>query len=206
MAAHQLDSAHRPATTPIGRSLAFERAVTVTVGALALLAGTAALLVGSGLLGRFRARRPVLDPLAVRWVRDNPNTAVALSIALGVVLLLVGVWWVTRSLRPESRPNVRLEGGPGGATTVTAAALTEAVRTDARNIDGVVRVRVRTAGGRRRPNLRVVLALHEGADVRHVWDELDRKVLSRARQALDFETLPTAVRLELDRAPRRRVD
>lgn len=206
MPSHQAETAHVTSTTPTARSLGFERAVTITIGVLAGAAGVLALLVGSGLLGRYRAQRSVLDPLAVRWLRDNPRIAITVAIAVGVVLLVVGIWWVARSLRPESRPNVRLTGGPGGSTTLTASALTEAVRADAGRIEGVTRVRVRTAGSPRRPNLRLVLALHEGADVRHVWDELDHEVLSRARRALDVEALPTAVRLELDRAPRRRVD
>ncbi len=208
MGAHEAGAAPRTTTsaTPVGRSLTFERTVTVVTGLLVLAAGVLALVVGAGLAGTFRARRSVIDPLALRWLRDNPRIAVAAAIALGVVLLALGVWWITRSVRPEARPNIRLAGGPGGGTTVTAPAMTEAIRNDARGIDGVTRVRVRMAGSPRRPNLRLVIALHEGTDVRRVWEELDRSVLSRARRALETETLRTAVRLELDRAPRRRVD
>jgi len=61
------------------------------------------------------------------------------------------------------------------------------------------------AGSEHRPNLRLTLSLQEGTDVRHVWEELDGKVLSRARRALGVEALPTAIRLRLDRAARQRV-
>lgn len=207
MAAHQLDRkpGARPSSTPTGRSLAFERGATVVVGLLALLAGVLALVVGAGWLGIFRARRAVLDPLAIQWLRTHPQAATAAAIALGLALLVIGIWWVVRALRVEGRPHVRLGNAPSGSTTVTASALTEAIRTDARTLDGVTRVRVRMAGSTRRPSLRLVLSLQEGTDVRRVWEQLDHGVLARARQALDTDTVPTAVRLELDRAPRQRV-
>lgn len=195
----------RPSSTPVGRAMGFERALTIVVGLIALVAGVAALLVGSGALGRFRAQRPVLDPLAVQWWRSYPQSAMAIVIVLGIVLFVLGVWWVVRSLRPEPRPDMRLERSPSGSLTITASALTDAIRKDAESVNGVRRARVRMAGSAQRPALRLTLALHEGTNVRLVWEELDDKVLSRARQALEADTVPTAIRLQLDRAPKQRV-
>lgn len=195
----------RPSSTPVGRSLGLERGVVIVLGTLALAAGVLALVVGFGWLGNHRARRTVLDPLAVRWLRDFPRLAIACALVLGVVLVVLGLWWVTRILRPEPRPNVRLGGGSSEAVTITAAALSGAVRDDARSLSGVTRVRARMAGNPRHRHLRLVLSLQEGTDVRQVWDELDHKVLARARQALETEAVPTTIRFELDRAPRQRV-
>ncbi len=194
----------RPSSTPIGRSLGFERALVSTLGVLALLAGAFALVVGTGWLGAHRARRPVLDPLAVRWLQDRSTITIVCAIVLGLVLLVFGVWSLVRILRPEPRPNVRIGEGSSGAT-ITATALTEAVRGDARSLSGVNRVRARMAGSGRHRHLRLVLSLREGTDVRQVWEELDRKVLSRLRQTLETETVPAAIRFELERAPRQRV-
>ncbi|MCI2419885.1 alkaline shock response membrane anchor protein AmaP [Saccharopolyspora sp. K220] len=195
----------KPSTTPIGREPGFERGVVVVLGVLALLGGIFVLLVGSGALGVFRAQRPLADPILVQWLRDHAQVAIPVAVALGIVLFVLGLWWVVRALQPESRPDVRLERGGEGDLTVTSAALAEAVRTDAERVPGVNRARVRMAGSQQHPSLRLTLSLQEGTNVRHVWEELDGKVLSRARESLGTETLPTAIRLQLDRAPRQRV-
>ncbi|MBB5156350.1 alkaline shock response membrane anchor protein AmaP [Saccharopolyspora phatthalungensis] len=194
----------RPSATPAGRGLAFERGVVVAFGTLGLVVGVVVLLVGTGLLGTFRAQRPVADPILVQWLRDHSQVALPVAIVLGIALLVVGLWWVFRAMRPEPRPDVLLERGKE-ALTVTSAALTEAVRTDAEQVTGVSRARVRMAGSEHRPALRLTLSLQEGTNVRHVWEELDDKVLSRARESLGTDSLPTAIRLQLDRAPRQRV-
>ncbi|MGW3467774.1 alkaline shock response membrane anchor protein AmaP [Saccharopolyspora sp. NPDC000995] len=194
----------KPSTTPVARGLAFERATAAAIGSFALVVGVLALLVGTGWLGSFRAQRPLADPILVQWLRDHGLLATAVAIVLGILLLVLGLWWVFRALRPEARPDLRLERGKGDLT-VTSAALTEAVRADAERVTGVKRARVRMSGSLQRPALRLTLSLQEGTNVRHVWEELDEKVLSRARESLGMDTLPTAIRLQLDRAPRQRV-
>lgn len=193
-----------PSKTPAARGLAFERGVTTALGLFALVVGVLALLVGTGWLGSFRAQRPLADPILVQWLRDHWQLATAVAIVLGIALFVLGLWWVVRALRPEARPDLQLERG-NGYLTVTSAALVEAVRADAERVTGVKRARVRMAGSLQRPALRLTLSLQEGTNVRHVWEELDAKVLSRARESLGMDTLPTAIRLQLDRAPRQRV-
>jgi hypothetical protein len=194
----------KPSTTPVGRDLAFERGVVIALGLLALVVGVVVLLVGTGWLGVFRAQRPLADPILVQWLRDHSQVVIPIAIVFGVVLIVVGLWWLVRALQPEARPHMRLERGDEDLT-VTSTALTEAVRADAERVTGVKRARVRMAGSEQNPSLRLTLSLHEGTNVRHVWEELDEKVLARARQSLGTDTLPTAIRLQLDRAPRQRV-
>ncbi|NBH04441.1 alkaline shock response membrane anchor protein AmaP, partial [Amycolatopsis sp. SID8362] len=93
----------------------------------------------------------------------------------------------------------------GAELVVTASAIAEAVRADAERLDGVSRARVRAVGSRTAPALRVTLWLHEGTDLKSVWAGLDSQVLARARESLGLDALPTAVRLELDTAPAKRV-
>jgi hypothetical protein len=80
------------------------------------------------------------------------------------------------------------------------------VRADAETVTGMHRARVRLLGDPEHPGLRLTLSLHEGADLRQVWSELDTRVLARAREALGVTTLPTAVRIELDAAARQRAE
>ncbi|MEB3368546.1 alkaline shock response membrane anchor protein AmaP [Saccharopolyspora mangrovi] len=195
----------KPSSTPIGRGAAFERGVVVLLGLLSLLVGAAALVVGSGALGVFRGQRPVADPLVVQWLRDNAQLAAVIGLLAGLVLFVLGLWWLVQAMRPEQHPDVRLEHADSGDLHVTSGALANAVRADAEQVSGVKRARVRMAGTDRSPSLRLTLSLQEGANVRHVWEELDEKVLARARRALGRETLPTAIRLRLDRAPKQRV-
>ncbi|WP_017976110.1 alkaline shock response membrane anchor protein AmaP [Actinopolyspora halophila] len=189
----------------LSRSLAFERAATSAMGVIALATGVLALLVGSGVLGTYRARRPLLDPLAQSWVTGNPGIALTAAAILGIVLVVLGIWWITHALRPETRPNLHLGGGAAGRTSLSGSALSEAVRADAREVTGVVGARVRTTGTPERPGLRMVLSLRDDTDIGRVWDELDHKVLSRARSVLETETLPTVIKLELDRSRGQRV-
>lgn len=198
-------SQQRPSSTRIGRPLGFERAVTSIIGIIAVLAGVATLLVAAGVFGVYRARRPILDPLFVRWLQDHPAAAIAAAVGLGIFLLLIGLWWLTHALRTEPRPDIRLERGPSGDTVVTSSALSDALRDEAREIEGVSRVRVRMAGSPRQPNIRLVLSLHEGTDLRRIWEELDNTVLSKAREALEAEVLATAIRIELDQGNGQRV-
>lgn len=182
----------------VARSAGGDRTLTTIVGLLLLAGGVVAALVGFGVLGTFRAGRPLLDPIVTTWVGGHLQAARWIAIGLGLVLLVVGLWWVLRSLRPEPRPDVSLSEAPGERLTVGHAAICDAVRRDAEGVEGVTRARVRLVGTRIRPALRLNLSLVEGSDVRDVWADLDGRVLARARQAFGVSALPTAVRLELD--------
>jgi hypothetical protein len=189
----------------LGRSYGAERTLTIVAGLVAALAGAAALVVGLGWLGRFRGHRSLVDPMAVRWLGDHALYARIGALVLGVLLLVLGLWWFFRSLRPEPRPDLQLDETPGAELTVTSAAIAGAVQADAEDIAGVTRARARAVGSKAEPALRVTLWLSEDTDVRRVWSDLDTYVLTRARESLGLDVLPTAVRLELDTAGPARV-
>jgi hypothetical protein len=189
----------------LARSYGTERALTFVVGFIALLAGAAVLVVGAGWVGEYRARRAVLDPIALDWLGAHATPARIGAIVAGVVLFGLGLWWLGRSLRQEGRPDLALERERGEELTVTAGAISAAVRADAEMIDGVSRARARAVGTGTEPALRLELWLSDGTDIRKVWEELDSFVLARAREALGVEVLPTAVRVELDTGVKQRV-
>jgi hypothetical protein len=193
------------ASRALARSYGTERTLTFLVGLLALLTGVAVLVVGLGWLGAFRARRPLLDPLAVDWLSREPTIARIVAIVVGVLLFVLGLWWFVRSLRPERKPDLELDHEDGEELVVTSSAISDAVQTDAESVDGVSKARARVVGEPAVPALRLSLWLREGAELKAVWEEIDGRVLARAREALGVATLPTAVRVELDAGQRRRV-
>ena len=190
----------RRSRAAVARSAAGDRTLVVLSGLVLLALGVLVVLLGAGVFGTNRADRPLIDPLVSSWVSGNADLTRWIAIAAGIVLLVVGLVWAVRSLRPEPRPDVLLSDAPGQRLTVEHSAIAEAIRTDAEAIDGVSRARVRLVGTEQRPALRMSLWLVEGTDVRDVWADLDGRVLARARQAFAVDALPTAVRLELDAA------
>ena len=187
------------------RAAGAQRTLVGLIGLLGLAAGAAALVVGFGLLGANRAVRPVLDPIALDTLRTHQTLARAVAIAAGVVLLVLGLLWAARALAPERRPNLLLDPSPDRRLEVSALAIAGALRADAETIDGVTRVRSRMVGTTAIPVLRLDLWLEDGTDVRDVYHDLDTRVLTRARDSLGVESLPTAIRIELDAAAPARV-
>ncbi|AOS64889.1 hypothetical protein [Actinoalloteichus hymeniacidonis] len=187
------------------RSATVERGLVAAVGVMGLVAGGTALLVGRGLFGAFRAQRPIADPLALEWLRTHPTAAISAAIALGVLLLALGIGGLLVALRPQQHPDLTFVDDNHDRLVVTSAAIAEAVRSDAERIPGVHRVRAMLVGERRRPTLRLVVALREGTDVRGVWSDLEHRVLVRARDSLGLTTLASVVHLELDTARASRV-
>ncbi|MDD7936919.1 alkaline shock response membrane anchor protein AmaP [Actinomycetospora lutea] len=188
----------RRSRAAVARSAGRDRTLTTLLGLVLVAASVLALLVGYGVFGAYRATRPLIDPIAVSWVSTHVSATRWILIGVGVLLFLVGLWWLLRTLRPEPRPDVSLSELPGERLTVEHAAICDAVRHDAEAIDGVSRARVRLVGTPQKPALRIALTLVEGTDVRDVWADLDGRVLARAREAFAVSALPTAVRLELD--------
>lgn len=195
-------TAIRKATT---RAAGAQRAVFGLIGLLCLTAGAAALVVSFGLLGVNRAARPVLDPVVVDTLRANQPLAHVVAIAAGVVLFVLGLLWAVRALKPEHRPSLLLDPSPTSRLEISASAITDALSADAETISGVNRARARMVGTTDTPVVRLHLWLAEGTDVREVYQDLTSRVLTRARDSLGVESLPTAVRIELDTAAAARV-
>jgi len=188
----------RRSRAAVARSAGGDRTLTTLIGLVLLVVGVLAVLLGYGVFGQYRAQRPVLDPLVMAWIDTHPTAFRWIALGVGVLLLVLGLVWALRSLRPEPRPDVLMSDAPGERLLVEHGAIADAIRYDAESIDGVSRARVRLVGTEHRPALRMSLSLEEGTDVRDVWADVDGRVLARARQAFGVSALPTAVRLELD--------
>jgi hypothetical protein len=188
----------RRARAAVARSVAGDRSLAVLIGLVLLAAGGLVALLSYGVLGAGRAARPLLDPLVVEALRAQPVVARVAAIAVGLALAVLGVVWAARSLRPESQPDLQLAGGPDTRIVVESAAVAEAVGQQAAALPGVGRARARLVGPEQRPALRLTLWLADDADVRAVLAALEDRVLAPARESLELDALPVAVRLELD--------
>ena len=195
----------RRSRSAVARSATGDRWLLVLIGLVLLAVGVGVTLLYYGVFGSSRAARPLLDPIIVVTVATDPVLWRVIAIAGGIVLALLGLIWVARSVRPEPRPDVVLDGGPNTTIVVSSGAVAEAVATQAATLPSVARARARTVGSNAAPALRVTLWLTDDADVRAVLHRLDEEVLATVCSALDLSALPMAVRLEVERphpAPR----
>ena len=195
----------RRSRSAVARSATGDRWLLVLIGLVLLAVGVGVTLLYYGVFGSWRAARPLLDPIMVDTVATDLVLWRVIAIAVGIVLALLGLAWVARSVRPEPRPDVVLDGGPDTTILVSSGAAAEAVATQAATLPSVARARARTVGSTAAPALRVTLWLTDDADVRAVLHRLDAEVLATVCSALDLSALPMAVRLEVERphpAPR----
>jgi hypothetical protein len=189
----------RRSRSAVARSTGGDRWLAVLIGLVLLVAGVGVTLLSYGVFGTARAGRPVLDPVIVATVAADPLLWRVVAIAGGIVLAVLGLTWAARSVRPEPRPDVVLDGGPDTTILVTSAAVGEAVAAQAGALPGVARARARLVGSAAAPALRVTLWLADDADVRTVLRRLQEEVLATARSVFDLPAFPVAVRLERER-------
>jgi multisubunit Na+/H+ antiporter MnhC subunit len=192
---------NRRSLAAVARSVGGERSLVALLGLVLLAAGVLVVLLSYGVFGGPRATRPLLDPMIVEALRANPLVARLVAIVAGLLLALLGLMWAARSLRPEPRPDLVLDGGPDTSIVVTSGAAAEAVAAQAGALPGVGRARARLVGPQHSPALRITLWLTDDAHVADVLDRLYGEVIAGVRTSLGIDSLPVAVRLELNGVP-----
>lgn len=195
----------RRARAAVARSAAADRLLVLCIGLVLLAAGVGVTLLSYGVFGVARGGRPLLDPIAVATVAADPVLWRSAALVAGLLLAVFGLAWVARSVRPEPRPDMHLDGGRDTTILVSSAAFGEAVAGQAGALAGVARARARLVGSAAAPALRVTVWLTDDADVPAVLQRLHDEVVVTARAAFDLPALAVAVRLELERpraAPR----
>ncbi len=187
------------------RSAGGARGGLVLLGAVLLAVGVLTVLLVTGVFGQGRPQRPLLDPVVEQFLLANGTAARVVAILAGLVLVLLGVWWTARSLRPESRPDLVLDGGPDTEIRIGASAAADAVADGAATLPGVTRARARMVGSTSAPAVRATVWVGEDVadgEVSEICRRLDAEILPGIRDALGMADLPVAVRLELDAARR----
>ncbi len=189
----------RRSRSAVARSAGGDRSLLILIGLVLLTVGVLVALLSYGVLGAARAGRPILDPVVVEVLTSQLLIARIVAIVVGVLLLVLGLIWASRSLRPERRPDLVLDPGPETAITVNSGAAADALAAQAATLPGVGRAKARMVGSHDAPAMRMSIWLSDDADVSDVLSRLDRQVLSSARSSLGLAALPVAVRLELDK-------
>lgn len=192
--------ASRSARRAVARSAGGSRWGITLFGLVLLAAGVFTVLLTFGVFGANRPQRPLLDPLVVDVLAANPLVSRLVAIAVGLLLFVLGLMWAVRSLRPERKPDLVLDGGPGTDIRVSASAAADAVADGAAGLPGVARARARMVGSASAPAVRATVWIDDEADVAEICRRLDGEVLVQVREALGLAALPVAVRLELDAA------
>jgi hypothetical protein len=189
----------RRSRSAVARSAGGDRWLVALIGLVLLAVGVGVTLMSFGVFGAARAGRPLLDPIIVATVVADPVLSRVIAIAGGIVLVVLGLAWVARSVRPEPRPDLVLSAGPDTTILVSSGAAADAVAAQAGILPGVGRARARLVGSTAAPALRVTLWLSDDADVRAMLQRLYDEVMATALSALDLPALPVAVRLEVER-------
>lgn len=182
----------------VARSAAGDRWSIVAVGVVLVALGTLVALLSYGVFGTARAGFPVLDPVVLATLDSQLLISRLAAIAIGLLLIILGLIWAARALRPERRPDLVLDARPGNAVVVSSSAAAEAIAAQAGALPGVGRASARMVGSESAPALRMTLWLTEDAEVAEVLRLLDDTVLADTRSLLGLTALPAAVRLELD--------
>jgi hypothetical protein len=166
--------------------------------ALALTAaGVAGALAGFGVFGR-ATKHDVLvsDEVSNYFGRHGDWLWPAIAVAAAIIALLALRWLLALLFSTDRSGDLPLTGDrSAGRTTLSAAALTDAVASEIDSYPGVHSARARLIGDPLAPTLVITATLEESADLPGLRRRIEANAVRHARQALDNPELP--VRLDL---------
>ena len=177
------------------------RVLWTVIGVVALAAGLLGVLAGLGVLNTVDKQRTVLTEGMIDAWNRNRTVALAVTIAAGVLLALLGILLLRAMLRRPGgslMPDIYVhepatdEAAPPqlhGSTEVASKALHHALQQDLETDRQVRRAAVRLTGPTDHPQLLVRLAVTADADIARLASHLDK--------AVDRFTMTSGVRPEV---------
>jgi hypothetical protein len=166
--------------------------------ALALTAaGVAGALAGFGAFGRATKHDVLISNRVSDYVGRHGDWFWPAAAVVAAIIALLALRWLVALLFSTDRagdlPLTRDRSA--GRTTLSAAALTNAVTAEIDSYPGVHSARARLIGDPSAPTLVLTATLEESADLSGLRRRIETTAVRHARQALDNPELP--VRLEL---------
>ncbi|MBO2446407.1 alkaline shock response membrane anchor protein AmaP [Actinomadura barringtoniae] len=177
------------------RAARINRIGLALVGLLLIAGGGAALARATGFWGS------KTTPLLEDWLRDYPASHSwfwPVVAAAACVLALLGLAWLLAQGRSEKITGLTSDPDEDGSTTtISAKAATSALEEEVSELPGVRRARARMLGSGKHPRLMLTVTYGAQADLNALRRGISDGAVARLRNALDLDTLPTAVRLRL---------
>jgi hypothetical protein len=166
--------------------------------AIALIAaGVVGVLAGFGALGPVTKHGALLsNRVGAYFGRHGDWLWPVVAVLAGIVALLALRWLLALLFSTDRTGDLPLTGDRSeGRTTLSAAALTDAVTAEIGSYPGVHSARARLIGDPLAPTLVITATLEESTDLSAVRRRIESHAVRHARQALDNPELP--VRLDL---------
>ena len=160
-------------------------------------AGVAGALAGFGAFGEATKHDVLLSGEVTDYFgRHGDWLWPAIAVAAAIIALLALRWLLALLFSTDRTGDLPLTGDRSeGRTTLSAAALTDAVTAEIGSYPGVHSARARLIGDPLAPTLVITATLEESTDLSAVRRRIESHAVRHARQALDNPELP--VRLDL---------
>lgn len=168
--------------------------------ALVLTAGgVAGGLAGLGAFGREVKHQALVSEQVSDYVgRHGDWLWPVIALAAAIIALLALRWLLALLFSTDRAGDLPLTGDrTAGRTTLSAAALTDAVAAEINSYPGVYSARARLIGDPFAPTLVVTAALEENADLSGLRRRMESQAVRHARQALDNPELPVQLDLTI---------
>jgi hypothetical protein len=173
------------------------RVMLILLALLLLAAGLDAGAASLGLFGSFTEHSRLMANPTGRFVGAQGAWLWPVAAVAGAIIVLLVLHWLRVLLFSTDRAGDLsiASGDPTARTTLSAAALTEAVAGEIESYRGVDAARARLIGDSARPELVATVTLEESADLIALRQRIETEALTHAREALGDASLPVQLNL-----------
>jgi hypothetical protein len=173
------------------------RFVLTLFGLLVLLIGAAGLATSVGAFGKSFSHRTLFDNRASTYVGDHAWVWYAAAGVCFVIALLALRWILALLISTDRAGDIPIPVAMSDGTTVLQpAAIIGALTREISTYHGVDNAHGRIIGDGAAPELVVEVTARQSADLHALHQRIEEEAFAHARQALDQESLP--IKLDLD--------
>ncbi|HEX8092760.1 alkaline shock response membrane anchor protein AmaP [Jatrophihabitans sp.] len=175
------------------------RAMLILFAVALIAAGVAGALAGFGAFGRATKHEVLVsDQLSDYFGRHGDWLWPVIAAVAAIIALLALRWLLALLFSTDRAGDLPLTGDrSAGRTTLSAAALTDAVAEEIGSYPGVHAAKARLIGDPLAPTLVITATLEESADLPGLRRRIESNAVRHARQALDDPGLPVQLDLTM---------